>query len=94
MKQDAFAEALGVSRTTASNIERGLQRLFLDQVYRAAAILDVPLHRLLPSLDEFGYHVGVRSPVDDPVPTAAVEQLEKLLLELSASDLRRRLRGR
>ncbi len=50
--QHQLAEALDVSRTTISNIERGRHRIFLDQAYLAAKALGVPLADLLPTLDE------------------------------------------
>lgn len=48
ISQEVFAERLGVSRTTISNMECGRQRIFLDHVYRAAEILDVAIHDLMP----------------------------------------------
>jgi transcriptional regulator with XRE-family HTH domain len=87
-KQDAFAEAFGVSRTTASNIERGLQRVFLDQVYRAAAILSVPVADLLPDPREISQDVVVRAAADDPISAkmartlgSTLEALRKELLD-------------
>jgi transcriptional regulator with XRE-family HTH domain len=52
LKQDALAEALDVSRTSVSNIERGRHRVFLDQAYLAARALGIPLAELLPTVDE------------------------------------------
>lgn len=50
--QDALAEALEVSRTSVSNIERGRHRVFLDQVYAAAHALGVEVTELLPTMEE------------------------------------------
>lgn len=50
--QEDLAKALGVSRTTVSNIERGRHRVFLDQVYVAARELGVAVEVLLPPLTE------------------------------------------
>jgi len=50
--QDQLAEALDLSRTTISNIERGQHRVFLDQAYLAAQALGIPLADLLPTLDQ------------------------------------------
>ena len=53
MTQSALASALGLSRTSITNIERGRQRLLIDQFCRVAEILrcepDVLLVGLLPS---------------------------------------------
>lgn len=82
MGQEAFADALGVSRTTVSNIERGTQRVFLDQAYRAAEILAVPIDRLLPPQETF-IQVIVRTAADDPLPAAKERRLEKLVREMT-----------
>ena len=50
--QHQLADALDVSRTTISNIERGRHRVFLDQAYLAAHALGIPLADLLPTLDQ------------------------------------------
>ena len=50
--QKALASALGVTRTSISNIENVRHRVFLDQVYAASAMLDVPLSSLLPERAE------------------------------------------
>src|SRR3989442_9657415 len=69
--QDAFAEAMGVSRTTASNIERGQQRLFLDQIYRAAEILRISIDVLLPPQQPSGRGIVVHAASYDPLPAGA-----------------------
>jgi transcriptional regulator with XRE-family HTH domain len=50
--QEELAEALGVTRTSVSNIERGQHRVFLDQLYVAARTLGVPITDLLPTMEE------------------------------------------
>jgi transcriptional regulator with XRE-family HTH domain len=47
--QKVLAGGLRVSRTTVSNLERGVQRPYLDQVYTAAQILGVSAADLLPT---------------------------------------------
>lgn len=47
--QKALASGLRVSRTTVSNLERGVQRPYLDQVYTAAQILGISAADLLPT---------------------------------------------
>lgn len=48
--QSLVAEALGVTRSSISNIEKGRHRVFLDQVYSAAIALEVDIADLLPPL--------------------------------------------
>lgn len=52
LNQGALAEALDISRTSVSNIERGRHRIFLDQAYLAARALGLTLSDLLPTIDE------------------------------------------
>jgi transcriptional regulator with XRE-family HTH domain len=84
-KQDAFADALGISRTTASNIERGAQRIYVDQLYRAAAILQVPVHDLLPPLDELLQDEVIVHPADEPLTNEALDSLKATITELRLS---------
>jgi transcriptional regulator with XRE-family HTH domain len=84
-KQDAFADALGLSRTTASNIERGAQRIYVDQLYRAAAILQVPVHDLLPPLDELLQDEVIVHPADEPLTNEALDSLKATITELRLS---------
>jgi transcriptional regulator with XRE-family HTH domain len=48
MDQEAFANRLNLSRTTLINIEKGRQRLSLEQAWVAANILNISLLDLLP----------------------------------------------
>jgi transcriptional regulator with XRE-family HTH domain len=82
MDQQSFADALGLSRTTVSNIERGTQRVFLDQVYRAAEILGKPPTHLLPERPRSA-DVVVRAAVDDPLPAHAERSFEKVVREMT-----------
>jgi len=88
--QDAFAKAMGVSRTTASNIERGQQRLFLDQVYRAAEILSVSIDKLLPVRHPDGPGIVVHAASDDPLPPDAARQVAEVARELEAGQSTKR----
>ncbi len=83
--QDAFAKEMGVSRTTASNIERGRQRLFLDQIYRAAEILGVSINALLPLQELLVRDIVVHAASDDPLPPDAARQVAAVVRELEAS---------
>jgi transcriptional regulator with XRE-family HTH domain len=82
MDQQSFAESLAVSRTTVSNIERGTQRVFLDQVYRAAEILGRTPAELLPEGSRPN-DLQVRAASDDPLPAHAERSFEKVIREMT-----------
>jgi transcriptional regulator with XRE-family HTH domain len=85
MKQEVFAAAMGVSRTTVSNIECGRQRVFLDQVYRAASILGLPVADLLPPLDpSLASTPRILTPQDDPIPGQAMEKIAETIAAVSS----------
>lgn len=79
MAQSEFAKRMGLTRTTVSNMERGVQRIFLDQVYQAAQILNVPPGALLPPLDAMIATHGVHSATDDPIPEHAAAEVARVV---------------
>jgi transcriptional regulator with XRE-family HTH domain len=50
--QKNLAFRMSLTRANVSNIERGLQRVYLDQVYQVAHLLRVDVTELLPSVEE------------------------------------------
>jgi transcriptional regulator with XRE-family HTH domain len=52
LTQGELAEKLNVERTSITNIEKGTQRATLHFLYLLAQQLQIPLARLLPSLDD------------------------------------------
>jgi transcriptional regulator with XRE-family HTH domain len=46
--QEELAKRLGLPRPSYANIESGRQRIPLDVVWRAAIVLAVPIHALVP----------------------------------------------
>jgi transcriptional regulator with XRE-family HTH domain len=72
--QKVLAAELGLSRTSISNIERGTQRIFLDQVYAAAHALGTEPHALLPSIADIYDDMPIHTPSDDPLSNAAAVQ--------------------
>jgi len=79
-----LADALGVSRTTVSNIERGQHRIFLDQVYIAAKKIGVGVEDLLPSLAEVFSDMSISTASDvafDPGTTKAAEEVARVVSE-------------
>lgn len=84
-KQDAFAAALGVSRTTASNIERGSQRIFLDQLLRAATILGVSVDSLVPPT-HLGFDGAVlHTAADAPLTRVAARSVARTVQDVLRS---------
>ena len=71
--QQDLAEALDVTRTTISNMERGQHRIFLDQVYIVAHHLGISIDALLPSLDEIFPPRALTTPADERVEGEAVD---------------------
>jgi len=51
MGQQALASAVGVSRASIANIERGHHRVQLHVLYNIAMVLDVEPHDLMPHAD-------------------------------------------
>lgn len=51
MSQKALADAVGVSRASIANIERGHHRVQLHVLYDIATVLDVEPHDLMPHPD-------------------------------------------
>lgn len=51
LTQAELGESLGLSRTSVTNIERGRQRLLIDQFQRVCKALDVPADTLLAALE-------------------------------------------
>jgi transcriptional regulator with XRE-family HTH domain len=76
MSQQTLAEAVGISRASIANIERGHHRVQLHVLYDIAMALEVELHDLLPHPD----HQVVQLPEDvkkelNPRERAAVDRL-------------------
>jgi transcriptional regulator with XRE-family HTH domain len=89
-KQQSLADALQLSRTTVSNLERGTQRVFLDQVYDCAIILGTDLNDLLPGVADVKSKPAVTTSPDDPLTRAAqdtaVAVIETIKNELGRAD--------
>ena len=65
--QKELGTALRLTRTSISNIERGKQRIYLDQVFEAARYLRVSIAELMPPLDEVLPVAEIHQPGDDPL---------------------------
>lgn len=90
--QKNLAAAMSLTRTSVSNIERGEQRVYLDQVYQAAQFLQVDVATLLPAVEEVFQAPPIRTVTDDPLPPAAAEQASKIVKNLVQPRKRRRSR--
>lgn len=52
LPQASLARAIGLGRSSISNIERGDQPMSLNHLYAAAAVLGTTVHDLLPHMGE------------------------------------------
>lgn len=77
--QADFGEAMELTRTSVSNLERGTQRVFLDQVYRAAYVLGVPIESLLPAMDDIFPERAIHSAPDDPISANTMAAVSRLI---------------
>jgi transcriptional regulator with XRE-family HTH domain len=92
--QRELSGALRLTRTSVSNLERGKQRVSLDQVYEAARFLGVPVSELLPPLAEVLPPTDVHEPEDDPLSERGKELVRQLSEELRAENANQRPRSR
>lgn len=92
--QKALAGDLGLSRTSVSNIERGMHRIFLDQVYTAARCLGVDVMELLPPMHEIYEETHVHSSADNRLSVhltaRAIEIVKNVQMDLVTTTARRR----
>jgi transcriptional regulator with XRE-family HTH domain len=72
MSQQGLADAVGMSRASIANIERGLHRVQLHVLYDIATALDVEPHDLLPHQDQ--QQQSTRVPKDVREDLSAKEQ--------------------
>lgn len=68
LTQEALALRVGISRPSLANIERGQQRLTVDQLVEIAGVLEVSLDELVPGKDSLKAPTMVASQTSD-LPT-------------------------
>ena len=78
MSQEAFAKAVGLSRTSITNIERGRQPITLHTLYSMADILGVEAGDLLPAAPKNTVALALTGESANKLTTQEKEQLEKL----------------
>lgn len=83
MSQQAFAKAVGLSRTSVTNIERGRQPVSLHTLYSMADILRVEVFDLLPPVPKNSPELTLTGKTESGLTSQEKEQFEKL----SAKDL-------
>jgi transcriptional regulator with XRE-family HTH domain len=89
MMQKTLAHSMGLTRTSVSNIERGIRRVSLDQVFQAAHILGIETNILLPSVSTVFEPLTIQSVVDDPLPPRAAAEASSVVRDLTAQMGRR-----
>jgi transcriptional regulator with XRE-family HTH domain len=78
MSQEAFAKAVGLSRTSITNIERGRQPISLHTLYFMADILGVEPADLLPPASKNSIALVLTGESESKYTAQEKEQLEKL----------------
>ncbi|WP_271573830.1 MULTISPECIES: helix-turn-helix transcriptional regulator [unclassified Bradyrhizobium] len=80
LTQAELGESLGLSRTSVTNIERGRQRLLIDQFQRVCKTLDVSADVLLTGVNEDSRPV-VRPPSELKRMPTVTAYLERTLIK-------------
>jgi transcriptional regulator with XRE-family HTH domain len=78
MSQEAFAKAVGLSRTSITNIERGRQPIGLHTLYFMADILGVEPSDLLPPASKNTVALALTGEPENKWTAREKEQFEKL----------------
>lgn len=78
MSQEAFAKAVGLSRTSITNIERGRQPITLHTLYSMADILGVEPADLLPPASKITVALALTGEPESKLTAQEKEELEKL----------------
>lgn len=78
-KQQEIADAVGLSRTSITNIEQGRQKILLHTLFEIASALKVAPQELLPDLDQ-------AVPVEGPftLPTGLESSMKRFVEEAVA----------
>lgn len=81
MDQETLSKHLNLSRTSIINIEKGRQRISLEQAWMAASVLDITISELLPptkpkSIDEWTNKMD-SSEVSEKVRKVVIEFISK-----------------
>lgn len=71
MTQEQLGTAVQLSRTSITNIERGRQRLLVDQLAGIASTLDRPLAELIPTAELLHPETSTDSALGSEMPTVA-----------------------
>lgn len=86
--QKNIAIEMKLTRTTISNIERGTQRLYLDQVFQAAYVLKKGVHELLPTVADVYTTAVIHTPSDSPLTGKAELEVKKEISRIAESPVR------
>jgi transcriptional regulator with XRE-family HTH domain len=81
MKQGELADAVGVKRSSISNIESGRQKAPLHLLYRLSAILGIDIAAILPPVDDIARPGTVPITIDGivrRVPPKTAESIARL----------------
>lgn len=87
--QKQLADEIGVERTSITNIESGLQKLPIHQLYRICQALKVDPFDLLPSVEDVQQSEMEEVQIDGQsaqVPPKTAQAIRKLLEDFSDSE--------
>ena len=84
--QKSLVGDMDLTRASISNIERGTQRLYLDQVFQAAYALGVEVADLLPRVDEVYNKPTIHTASDRPLTGPAEEEVTRIIQQIIAAD--------
>lgn len=91
MTQLELARAVGISRASLANIERGEQRVYIHHLVAIAAALDLDVTDLLPSPGEFKPVTPAKISVSGDKINRAQERAIKELVSSITSSIRNKL---
>ncbi len=81
MKQGELADAIGLRRTSVSNIESGRQKAPLHLIYKMCSVLGIDIATILPPVEELTRPDLVAVTIDGVirhVPAKTAESIERL----------------
>jgi transcriptional regulator with XRE-family HTH domain len=86
--QKQLGGRMGLSRTSVSNLERGKQRIYLDQLFQASHLLGFPLDQLLPPVEKVFPKHAFRTATDDPLSSKAEEEASRVIRTVTSKGIR------
>lgn len=77
MTQEQLADAIGLQRTSITNIERGRQKMLIHTLYEIAVTLKVRVHDLLPDQERSSNPLARLDPSQKDLLIKAIPELSR-----------------